>query len=246
MGFLRACAYKALSESWLTTLVGRCFSERAFDKFGPVQTPPGCSNSLTSGIVFGIYEYSERFLIRRHLPSNLDVVELGASIGIVSREILRKLDASRRLIAVEALPALAKLARHNISAAYPGRDCQLVEAAIAYGTDRVSFDSGAEHISGRIANDPGLKGEASTTVKAQSLSWILDHFSVGEFSLVMDIEGAEYALVANDSGSLKRCRCLIAELHGTVQQKEMLHATLVTAGMRLIEAKHSVVAYRRD
>jgi FkbM family methyltransferase len=246
MGFLRACAYKALSDSRLTTLVGRCFSEHAFDKFGLLQTPPGCSHSLTSGIVFGIYEYSERFLIRRHLLSNLDVVELGASIGIVSRQIMHQLDASRCLIAVEALPALAKLARRNISAAHPGRDYQLVEAAIAYGTKRVSFDSGAEHISARIANEPGQTDESSTVVKARRLLWILDHFNVGEFSLVMDIDGAEYALVAKDSGSLKRCRCLIAELHGTAQQKEMLHATLATTGLRLIETKHSVVAYRRD
>lgn len=246
MGLLRACGYKALSDSWITKLVGRCFSQRAFDKLGPVRLPPGCSASLTSGILFGIYEYSERFLIRKHLPSNVDVVELGASIGIVSRDILQRLDASQRLIAVEALPALAELARHNISAVHPGRDWLLIEAAIAYGADRVSFGSSAEHISGRIANDPSQTGGPFTVVKAHSLSWLLDHFNVGEFSLVMDIEGAEYALVAKDAGSLKRCRCLIAELHGTAEQKEMFHATLVKAGLRLIETKHSVVAYQRD
>lgn len=153
MGFFRACAYKALSDSWITALVGRCFSQHAFDKLGPVQTPTGCPASLSSGIIFGIYEYSERFLIRKHLPSDVDVVELGASIGVVSREILRRLHVSQRLIAVEALPKLAELARHNISTAHPGRHWLLVEAAIAYGTDRVSFDSGAEHICGRIATD---------------------------------------------------------------------------------------------
>jgi len=245
MGFLRACCYKALSDSWITKLVGRCFSQRAFDKFGPVRLPPGCTTSLTSGIIFGIYEYSERFLIRKFLPSNVDVVELGASIGIVSRDILQRLEPSQRLIAVEALPSLAELARRNISMAHPGRDWIVLEAAIAYGTDRVFFEAGVEHTSGRIKSDVVQKGESCTVVKAHTLSWLLNHFNVGEFSLVMDIEGAEYALVAEDSDLLKRCRCLIAELHGTAAQKEMFHITLVKAGLKLIEIKHSVVAYQR-
>lgn len=64
--------------------------------------------STKAEIFWGIYEGAEARFIQKYLTGDLGVIELGASIGIVSCCIKKKLNGKSKLIAVEAHPGLAK------------------------------------------------------------------------------------------------------------------------------------------
>ena len=217
----------------------RCFP---FDRLGPLTLPETTPAETVTGIACGAYEYSERYLIRRWLPSQFDVVELGASIGIVSREILNKLEPRTKLVAVEAMPLLAEIAEKNIGKRQPVQQWSMIQAAIAYGCKDVSFETGASHIAGKIA----AKGSGSLHLQTKALASILSEFGLVEYSLVMDIEGAEYEVLRHDSESLATCRCIIAELHGERTEKQFFCQHLENIGMKFMERKHSVVVFTRS
>jgi FkbM family methyltransferase len=239
MSRVKGFAYWLATSSPLAGALGSAIRHRPFDGLGRLSLPHDISPKAVTGIACGAYEYSERYLIRKWLPRNLDVVELGASIGIISREILIRIEPQMRLVAVEALQKLVDLAKSNIGIKFSSRNWQVEQGAIAYGCDKVAFASGAEHIAGRIS------GEGTQEIKATSLARILDDFGIGEYSLVMDIEGAEHEVLRNDLESLERCRCVIVELHGEQAAKDTFCRSLQSVGMHIVERKHSVAAFLR-
>lgn len=235
-----------MTDSWLAWVVGTTFFRYAFDRHGRLSVPPDASPHLVSGLIFEAYEYSERYLIRKWLPRNYSVVELGASIGVISREILYRIDAHERLIAVEAVPALVDLAQANIGRRNASSRWRILPAAIAYNTQEVAFHMGEEHVAGRVAIPGRVAGEPCLKVQAKTLSDILSEFAVADYSLIMDIEGAEHEVIAHDRKALSGCRCLISELHGSQADKDTFCRIVTEFGLSLVERKHSVVAFLRQ
>jgi len=239
MSRMKGFAYWLATSSPLAGALGSTIRYRPFDRLGRLSLPHNVSPKVVAGIACGAYEYSERYLIRKWLPRNLDVVELGASIGIISREILTRIEPQARLIAIEALQQLVDFAKSNISIRYPSHRWQVAQGAIAYGCSKVAFASGVEHIAGRIGS------EGNQEIRATSLARILHDFRIGDYSLVMDIEGAEHEVLRHDLESLERCQCVIVELHGEQTAKDAFCTALQRIGMTLIERKHSVCAFLR-
>ena len=108
---VRGFVYWALTAGPIGAAVGTLLRHRAFDRLGPVAVPRGTKPGTIGGIVFGVYEYPERVLIERWLPADLPCIELGCSIGVISRVILAKLRADQALIGVEASKDLLELSR---------------------------------------------------------------------------------------------------------------------------------------
>ena len=239
---LKGFIYWLVTASPLASALGSILRFYPFDRLGPLTLPERIPAATVTGIASGAYEYSERYLIRRWLPGGFDVAELGASIGIVSREILAKLEPSRKLVAVEAMPALADLAEKNIDKRQPAQHWTVMQAAIAYGCKEVSFEKGTSHIAGRITqSDSG-----SLHLQTKTLTSILSEFGLVEYSLVMDIEGAEHEVIAHDIKALSGCQCLISELHGSQADKDTFCRVVTELGMTLVERKHSVVVFLRQ
>jgi FkbM family methyltransferase len=163
-------------------------------------------------MLWGLYESAERRLVAAHLRQGLDVVELGASLGVVSSHLARRLDPGRKLVCVEASPRLVGAITTNVRRNAPGARVEVVGAAIAYGTERVRIQLGEDTTTGRLA---GSSEAAGIEVPAITLSRLLEAHDVGAYVLVMDIEGAEVSILREDPGALARCRQIIAELHGT-------------------------------
>jgi FkbM family methyltransferase len=196
-----------------------------------------------SAIVFGIYEYPERVLIERWLPPDLDCVELGCSIGIISRVILNKIHADQKLAAVEASKDLLELSKKNVSdAGFSDRFTPLY-GAVHYQGDFVAFSKHEDHIRGTVNHSTIEDGTPTPCV---TLSNLLQRTTSGPYSLVMDIEGNEFDLLANDLDSLGMCQAIIAELHGGEASINAFKATLAASDFELVEAKHSVFVFLRQ
>ena len=135
------------------------------------------------------------------------VVELGASHGLVSALIQRKIGHKGQHIAVEANTALVPFISQNA-----GQGVEIVVAAIDYSAKtEVRFSVSQNSLTGRLseegADDNGVWVESTTLGK------IISDRDLSDVVLVMDIEGTEYELVKNDRAALLKCSSIIVEIH---------------------------------
>jgi len=238
----RGFVYWALTAGPVGVVVGRLMRHHAFDRHGPVAVPSGTKPDVIGGIVLGVYEYPERVLIERWLPPGADCIELGCSIGVISRVILHKLQTDHQLIAVEASVDLVGLAEKNVAAAGFSSRFRVIYGAVHYHGDHVIFEKHKEHIRGRISTQQKTGG---ITVPCTTLSRVIESGSVGMYSLVMDIEGSEFDVITEDTESLVNCQAIIAEVHGDTKSKNDFIENIEELGFKLAEAKHSVFAFVR-
>lgn len=151
-------------------------------------------------ILGGGYESHERVLIKQALKTGDRVLELGASLGIVSSLILRLIGRSGRLVAVEADSGLHDSFRRQLGA--NGFGCKLVHALCCpIWTNRVPG-----HIARSVFQQftSTLSGKAVSSDKRSCSPWKTAGTICGELYLdanvmVCDIERAESVWAESDS-----------------------------------------------
>ena len=107
----------------------------------------------------------------------------------------------------------------------------------------MAFSNDKDHIRGRIDQS---NSQVGTPTQCVTLSQLLKHAEAQPYSLVMDIEGSEFDLLAHDTESLVNCRAIIVELHGSKSSNETFASTLAEHSFTLAEAKHSVFAFVKN
>jgi FkbM family methyltransferase len=165
---------------------------------------------LAGLLCLGNYETVERYAVAKHLPRHLPVVELGASIGVVSCLIDRLLVKPAIQIAVEANPRLIPVLEAN----RVRNNCQfeVLNAAVAYGGEAVEFGISESTVSGSLTKTSATTGTA--VVRTASLTEIVSSHRIERCTLVCDIEGAEGELVRREGDVLQRhVDTLIIEVH---------------------------------
>jgi len=140
----------------------------------------------------------------------MPVVELGASIGVVSCLINRLLVDPRSQISVEANPHLIPVLqthRHRNNCQF-----QVLHCAIAYESDSVDFGLAENTAASSVATSS--ETVSTVVVPTRSLDSILRSAELQQCTLVCDIEGAESHLVAHEANVLRdRVHTLIIEVH---------------------------------
>lgn len=176
--------------------------------------PKYVNNGIAASVFWGFYESSEIRYIEQYLSGELNVIEFGSSIGIVSSHIASKLQEGKKLIAVEANPLLIDAIRENIDRyVKTGVSYETINKAIGYETATVHLSITTNNTETRIVNDQRGDG---IIVNTCGLSDIVQQTGWGEYVLVCDIEGAEAAVLENEKACLQQCRQLFIELHDTV------------------------------
>jgi FkbM family methyltransferase len=218
---LKARVAAALSSEPFGRLLGLLLHDRIPNRGCVVDTrSPVVVPTIKASLFWGFYESPEIRFVHRYLRGDLDVVELGSSIGVVSAHIARRLSADRQLICVEPNPYLLDQIRINLALNAPHVRHRIVHGAIDYSPGRqgeVELEIGARNLGSRVASPvSGVTGaQALTRVPAVTLSGILSEHHIESYTLVADIEGAEAALLEHEETALARCRQLIIELHAT-------------------------------
>ena len=166
---------------------------------------------------FGWYERSEIDQTITYLDQAHDVIELGASIGVNTTQILKYIGDNRQLFTVEANPDLISLLTINITNNNPRNiRVNIMNAAIDYSNrkdDLVGFLITNSSLSGKISEDIG--SENYKIVKTIKLSDLSTQLNSEMFILVVDIEGAEVGMIINEMKFLKkRCFRIIIEIDG--------------------------------
>jgi FkbM family methyltransferase len=204
----------AICHPYVGNMVSLLLRDRIRHHGCPIDTTSSCINPRTKATLFwGFYEGAETRFVQRYLRSDLDVIELGSSIGVISSHIARKLDSPRRLICVEANPALIEILKRNVQLNRPDLNLTIVNAA-------VSYDNHDAFVPFALEDDTTasrLGGQTDEVIQVQTVtleSIIADH-NIQRYSLVCDIEGAEAGFIMNGSDTLRLCQQLIIEFHRT-------------------------------
>ncbi len=191
------------------------------------------------------YERPERIMVERHLDPKLPLIELGGSLGILSSLLAKKLEAGVRYDVVEANPTIIDVCRENAHCTNPTCEIHVHNLAIAYGAKEVSFHASDNiHIS-------KLSENGNVVVRAETLSSLLNTAgNPHHYTLVMDIEGAEYDVLQSDPQAFATCSLAIIEIHPKVfaeRQKSVADfLTLVSkAGLTLIDQIENTYTFRK-
>lgn len=249
---------KALTAPVVGRLVGRIFRERLPMRGTRILTDAGCVlPSMKASIFWGFYESAEIRTIRRFLDPDLDVLELGANIGVTSCQILRLLSPGRTLVCVEPNPEAVGLLRRNLEL-NGGHDARVIEAAVHQGAEgQVALSQPENILTARVQGPEGqgcgtgAQGGCYVEVAALPLSQIIQRAGLQTFALVADIEGAEAGFILQPREVLTGCRQIIMELHRSVWEgravtvEDLLEALEVVHGFRVCARDGNVVMARK-
>jgi len=194
------------------------------------------------------YEAKEARYIQAYLPVGAEVMELGASLGIVSSIILGRRPS--RLISYEAVGPLTEVARQVVAHNHPSAPWTLVHCAIAgEGVAEVSFDWSPAHTQGgSVASEPAT---THLRVPAESLAAAIARHQLPTSAwLVMDIEGMEWSIARQQAAALRHFAGIIVECHDVrdgdrqVSHQEVL-AELAKAGFAISASRGQVSVLMR-
>lgn len=194
-------------------------------------------------LIIGNYEAPERRAVARYVRRDLPVVELGGSMGVVSCVSNKLLQNPTAHLVVEANP----LAIPHLERSRNLNQCQfeIVNRAIAYGVDAVTFRPNSSMCGNSITADGDL---SPVTVQTARLGDLVRDRGFKRFTLICDIEGVEYDLVCQETEVLKNADTIIMETHdrfiGT-EKSGLMMTKLEDLGFRLIEKTEFVVVLRQ-
>jgi FkbM family methyltransferase len=230
----------------LARACGYCGDPRLFGVEVPLALVP-------SKVVLGqldalSYEAKEARYIQAYLPAGVEVLELGASLGIVSSIILGRQPS--RLISYEAVGPLTEVARQVVARNHPSATWELVHCAIAAeGIDEVSFDWSPEYTQGGAVADESAK--SLIRVPAVSLAGAIARHRLPVTAwLVMDIEGMEWELAQHQAEALRHFDGIIVECHqvrsgGRIVPHTEVLAEILKAGFKVVARRGQVSVLRR-
>ena len=182
----------------------------------------GTMREYRGRFLLGLYERPERKLIARHLPADAAVLELGAGVGIVSCVLNARLDAPRHHVAVEPNPLLIDMLRANRDRngrAYHIVYGLVVDAGATGGT--VPFNVSMER---PLGNRLGRPGGQRHDVPALAFGGLQGRCDAPFTFIVLDIEGAETAVLPTALDALPRIDGIVVEQHPAIVGKAEVDA----------------------
>jgi FkbM family methyltransferase len=205
------------------------------------------NKQIAASVFWGFYESAEIRFIEKYLRSDLNVIELGSSIGIVSAHIVSKLNKGRHFITVEANPFLIDTIKANIKRHQKeGAVIEVLNHAVAGEGTEVMLNITSNNTETRIINDKAAT--SGVPVKAIKFSELVKNYGQRNYSLVCDIEGSEVEILLNEKNALMQCSQLFIELHDSVYNNthysvQMLKDILVDMHGFQIMKEHGPVIY---
>ena len=173
--------------------------------------------SNIASIFWGLYERKEINFINKYLDINFDIIELGSSLGVVTLELIKLKQKNTKLVCVEANPYLISSIHSNIQFNFPDKSTNLdiLNKAIDYSNkSNVQFKIEENNLGSHInSNFIDIENSEYRIVEVTTLKEIVENYSITNFTLVSDIEGAEIGFILNEEQLLVNCQQMIIELH---------------------------------
>ena len=167
---------------------------------------------IVSLLFFNKYEKEELEMIRTHMKTDLPIIDLGSSLGVVATTAACL--SNDKILCVEANPKLTDIISTNLlKNGIEERAFSVLNGAICdkhQAGEPIYFSSRGSNELGRICSP---ETEGAIKVDTVLLSEIVSKNIEDEFILISDVEGAEAAFLFSDSMALEKCNQLFIELH---------------------------------
>ena len=192
-------------------------------------------------IFWGVWESSEIRFSKRFIDCET-IIELGSSVG-VTLGVLAKKNQNKTFICIEASNVNFEKLKILSYQLPKNNEYILINKAIAYGVDNVSFFH-TSTTGSRITDE--ISGEQQY-IAATTLKNIISEYEVqNDFCLISDIEGAESSIFFEDASSLQNCKTIVADLEDTGSHTcEQQIAKLISVGFSVVERYANVVVMTR-
>lgn len=198
----------------------------------------------------GDYELAERILISKLVLPGMRVLELGASLGIISTFIARQIGDSGVLLSVEADKSLLPFWENNLQANGLNGRCANALVCPTWGgevPDHLSstqFQPCDDKLSGRARTSV----DGGVTVPWKTAGMLCEEHAFEPTALVVDIEGTESVWTEADPGFPDSVRLIIAEFHPQYSGPELAARSaqaVIDQGFRLCGYQNHVLAFSR-
>jgi FkbM family methyltransferase len=213
------------------------------DLFFDLSLLPINNNSFAS-LFWGFYESSEIRFVKKYIGYDLDVIECGSSIGIVSSYIGNKIK-DKRLFCVEANEDLIPILDNNL---YKNsiKNYFIYNAFIGKSSKGLVFKKSNNNISGKLVNSDD---KFAVSDKSLSLSTIVNDNNIKDFNLVCDIEGAEYFILEESVEIFSKLNLCIIELHENNQLNNSFTinnfiSSFLAKGFKIIDSQYPVFVFK--
>lgn len=215
----------------------------------PMKNSP-LSPKMRRHLMRGGYERAERKLVAQLVPAGSRVIEVGASLGILTSLLVKKVGPDGEVVAVEANRTLSEHFARQLKA--NGLSARLIHAlgyplwsaAIPEAVRKQKFNEAKSNLSGRAdASSPGSEVPWKTLGEISAEAGLRD-----PDVLVIDIEGAETAWLEQRPDFPLSVKVVIVEIHphliGEATAAGCVQALLDT-GFRLAAISATVFGFSR-
>ncbi len=192
-----------------------------------------------------------RFLPMMNLPAEVSVFDLGANGGGFPLMLLLHGKRLRRLACVELNPNTFRRLQYNITRNIPGGPT-VINAAVCDTPRQFELWLGRGDISDSIyaeRSSEGRAGRQAYLIEGHTFDELFQaNFRDDVVDICkMDIEGAEYELMASpEHANLRRCRYLIVEMHSAAAETiASFEQSLERAGFSLLHDGGGVIPGER-
>ncbi|MFM7487021.1 MAG: FkbM family methyltransferase [Cytophagales bacterium] len=186
--------------------------------------------------------------MRKYLPERSNILELGASIGVVA-SVCFNLKHASRLLLVESNPELIPLIDKNLILNRV-KNATILNKAVTSIATSFWFNPGKDTVSGSIS--PTKTSDKASIVEGVQLSDLIQQEKLDDFVLISDIEGSEISFILGNAEVLKKCKMIIIELHRVVYEgieysvDDMIDRLIKNHRFTQIDRYGSVVAFTRS
>jgi FkbM family methyltransferase len=210
---------------------------------------PAITRGVKALFILNRYETPEREALRTFIDPTLPVIELGASIGVISCLTNKKLLHPLKHVVVEANPDLIPLLESNRER---NRCCfTVLHAAVSYSAEEVEFlISDSILASSATRMDGRFRISRIVRIPTISLQNIIDKFGFPECTLICDIECGEVELVHQEIDTIKKhVSTILMEIHNTTLDQQTVDSvvrTLNVAGFTLAHRIRKTYIFTRE
>ena len=216
-------------------IIGLVYSNKIKFRNLTIDTSSTHINSRTKAYLFwGIYESAEARFILKYVQKGRSVIELGASLGVITSLIGKSIGKDGYLISVEGNSNLLNIINTNLQKNNLF-NVSVLNKMVDYNAEDLGyskFNISKDHLTSSTQKSSNTINEIDLpTITLKQLS---EEFDSNELILVSDIEGAEIGFILKER-ELSNFNLLIIELHQTLYQSQWYSVSMM---VNLITQNH--------
>ena len=198
---------------------------------------------------FNLHEMRE-IKLSEYLIKDMDTIEAGGGIGLMSLYIKRKINDSK-LIILEPNILFHPIIKKNLKANnFNLNSITILNKALSIGkSKKIKFIQQQNPFANKLESKKEILNYSikrnEIEVETISVKEIINHHNLKDFQLVMDIEGEEYNVFLEDNEWLNNCKCIIYECHYKNKELTQINNYLIKSGFKLTKKNENIFLFKK-